>query len=260
MYLYSLTSLLSLSCWHTFKYFIYFIWTKSNVSLQLYCQYLADTLLNVVLKLSMTVLAWCSVSKVFVQQKSRWVTCMKITAIVDKSSVSKTVRLMLAQECVCVCMPERAWIIHHCWQLRILTGGARKTKAGLGLFLIGFLLTIPAVFLQLLSLVFYLCLGQCAKTRHNKSPAYAPTGSKLDVNYHELGLFCIHQPLNANVVVSQFNKLFTFLLVLFVYVVLGDWNVFPRNAIIVCHCYKQIYVQSYRYFPLLKAMSSGTCV
>lgn len=96
-------------------------------------------------------------------------------------------------------------------------------------------------FLRLLSLVFELRLGQYAKTRQNKSPAYAPTGSKLDVNYHELGLFCIHQPMNANVVVSQFNKLFTFLLVLFVYVGLGDWNVFPRNAIIVCHCYKQIY-------------------
>jgi len=47
----------------------------------------------------MTVLRWCSVSKAFVQQKSR-VTCMKIRAIVVDSSVSKTVRLMLVQECV----------------------------------------------------------------------------------------------------------------------------------------------------------------
>lgn len=38
--------------------------------------------------------------------------------------------------CRRVYMPERALIIQRCWQLRILTGGARKTKAGMGLFLI----------------------------------------------------------------------------------------------------------------------------
>lgn len=97
-------------------------------------------------------------------------------------------------------MSERALIIQRYWQLRILTGGARKTKAGLRLEYP----RIPAAFLQWRYCVFDLCLGQCAKTRQKKSLHMRPLGPNCKCRMLIIMNldFCI-QFMNANEVFSQ---------------------------------------------------------
>lgn len=211
----------------------------------------ADTLLNVVLKLSMTVLTWCLV---ILQQKSRWVTCMKIRAVVDDFSVSKCVRLMVVQDCV------YAWeSINYSALLTAMDSyrWSQKNKSRDGTISNSFseYLLLSAAFLRWLNCVFELRLRQYAKTRQNKSPAYVPIGSELDADYNELiwfcFVFCILQLMNANVVVLVLNKnkLFTFFAC--ICCVPRTGMCFQETQLLFVTSINRFYIQSHRYFPLL---------